>query len=696
MAYPPSLTDSPSLRTRASSPAAQERVVRSASASSAAGNATFTSAFPPMPKRESRMRAEGSNSDEEVEKALLSNPAPSPPPRTRFPTLRHLLRRARRTPRLSLALLSFTLLLLFLLSRLIPPTLDLLHMWHYKLIDRAYDSRWGWPLAPPCSMRKRPVVFVRGEDKAAIVWETNECGEDSRWRLRWGKQNRALDGKGGFEWHAVEPIDVFALADEEGGGRRVVHSAAFEDMLEDQLYEWEVSRCTVPLGACQPIAQGTFPWLGRPTSPLDPAPSSSTTIHIACIADNQFNLRVFRRILLRLRFFARSTFPSSYFSDSPPLFPTHRPHLLLHAGDAVQNPHDLAQWQTDFWDPLTRTFSASSSLLSSLFQSPVTTSTLPPVLLARGNHDWDVSGQNLYTGGLAWQSTLRADYSAYLSSANPPLPRPDDDHSRRGTYYSYSSHSRFRILVLDSNLPTLAEQEEQERWLLWEVGGEKWTRASIRAVVVHTAPWIEWWDRRAWTEGGESEWSAYVRRSLMPILAQHGCNLVLSGHSHAYTRGFLPYSLVPAYSSATSSSGLSGSVLAAARSASVFPPEGEEAGNKAGMLLITFGGAGGSLDSDRVEEWGFMDRSISGRYHFGWLAASFADENREASAARELKQETKRRKREGERRRVFSSTGAGECAQGKEVRDVVEWRAIGVEGEEVDRVWLVSTGCANA
>ncbi|GAA5917872.1 hypothetical protein JCM6882_003749 [Rhodosporidiobolus microsporus] len=692
-----SLANNPSLRTRSFSPAARGRVVRSASASSAAGNAAFAATLPPAPERGSRMRVGGGGErevEEQDKRGLLATSSPPPAATSPLAAARLLLRRARRTPRLSLALLSLTLSLFFLLSRLALPTLDLLHMWHYKLLDRAYDARWGWPLAPPCSLRKRPVIFVRGEDRVAVVWETNECGEEVQWGMKWRRESKAGGGKAEFAWRGVSPVDDFTLRDEEGGDERVVYTGAIEGLFGSQTYEYEVSSCSALMASCTAVARGTFPWLGRPTLPHQPAPTPSTTLHIACIADNQFNLRVFRRVLLRLRSFARSVLPSDYFFNSPPAFTPHEPHLVLHAGDAVQNPHNLAQWQTDFWDPLTRTFSASASLFASLFSSAPSTSTLPPVLLARGNHDWDLSGQNLYTGGLASQSPLRANYAAYLSSLSPPQAPPDDYHSHRATYYSHSPHARFRLLVLDSNLPTVAEQDAQERWLLWELGREEWRAASVRAVVVHTAPWIEWWDREAWTGGGESEWSAYVRRSLMPLLAQHGCTLVLSGHSHAYTRGFLPYSLVPSFSAALNSSSLPRLVSSAARSRP-WEKDGDPSIDEPGMLLVTFGGAGGTLDSDRVEEWGFMDRSVSGRYHFGWLAASFAGslDGGESRAVEGLERAMGRRRARGEGPTVYRVKGLEECTRERKVRDVVEWRAVGVEGKEVDRVWLVAEGC---
>ncbi|GAA5866274.1 hypothetical protein JCM8547_007225 [Rhodosporidiobolus lusitaniae] len=597
----------------------------------------------------------------------------------------------RRRPRFAFLLAVLALSsIYFLYSSVLPPTVDLVTLLHYKLLDRAYDERWGWPLAPPCSLRKKPLVFVRGGGTAAVVWEANACGNGhGEWGLRWRRAEKTKQrvDRGKWEEAPVERTVLIEETDEQGA--RIVYSAALSGIQSGQAYEYEVlrrlSRTAVPVFA----VKQTFPWLGVSSTSSS---SSPTTLNIACVADNQYNLRVFSRILQRLSSFSRSL-PSSFFSSPPVRLPSASkwsPHLLLHAGDVTQNPHNLAQWQTDLWDPLTR---SSSSLP-------------PPILLARGNHDWDKSGANEYTGGLSFSAALRQDYAARLASLSGssggginPL------YTRRGTYFSFSPHERFRILVLDSNLVTEAEQKEQERWVEWEVGRKEWRKASIRAVVVHTAPWIEWWDREAWTKGRESEWSSYVRTSLMPLLAQHGCSLVLSGHSHAYTRGFLPYSLVPSFSSATNSSSVSPLASAAAhsraweRSSSV-----RETGmvDEPGMLLITFGGAGGSLDEDRVEEWGIMSRSISGKYHAGWLAASFVGlvggrEGKvgEAAAVKELERELDRAKgRRKEAPRMYRSEKLERCGVGEEeARDVVDWRAVGVNGREIDRVWLVGGGC---
>lgn len=455
-------------------------LIRTASSASIAGDATFAAAPPPLPSLDKRSLPSSS----------LSGPAP--PPRASFP---------RRRPRLLAFLIAATILLLVLIRRFGPPAASLAYLVSFKLVDRAHSERWSSPvLAPfglrstPCRLRKEPLLFVRGEGEAALVWETNGCGEEREWGARLGTRRSGAEGGtmrlgGGVGAHgrgarAVDwdwrPLDVeraVLVAETPTQGARFVHTARLTSLVGGSLYQYELAQSQGT--STRSVVRHAFPWLGPEVGAAGDKP---TTLHVACVADNQFNLRVFRRVLLRLLSFANSL-PSAYFHPSflpsalsspaaRSLSPLRRPHLLLHGGDAVQSPHDLAQWQTDLWDVLTRGLSTRHWRMGQK----------TPVLLARGNHDWDPSGVNAYTGG------------------------PWREGRGRGTYHAVSPHARLRVLVLDSNLPTLEEQGEQERWLEGEVTREEWKGASLRVAVVHTAPWIEWWDREAWTRGGESQW----------------------------------------------------------------------------------------------------------------------------------------------------------------------------------------------
>ncbi|BGP50970.1 hypothetical protein JCM10450v2_006896 [Rhodotorula kratochvilovae] len=612
-----------SLRTRSPRPA----FVRTSSSTSVAGEATFAAAPPPLPALDKRSALPPSSAQK------------APPPRPSFPR-----RRPRLLVILALAVATFLLFLHFLAT----PTTSLLYLLRFKLADRVHSERWSSVfLAPfglrstPCALRKEPLLFVRGEWEAALVWETTACAADPaalEWSARLGTARAAPAagmqrshmlggggaGRGAWDWRALAIERVVLLPEAEERGARIVHTARVDGLRGGELYQYELLLGAGAGTRTRAVVRHAFPWLGREVDAKRP-----TTLHVACVADNQYNLRVFRRVLVRLlklagslpsRYFAPAALPRAFAAQQArSLSPLRRPHLLLHAGDAVQNPHDLAQWQTDLWDPLTRGLGARWAMGQKT-----------PVLLARGNHDWDRSGENAYTGG------------AFAHAGG------------RGTYYAVSLHKRMRVLVLDSNLPTVEEQQVQERWLEREVAREEWTRASFKVAVVHTAPWIEWWDREAWTTGGESQWSSYVRTSLLPLLARAECALVLSGHSHAYTRGFLPYPLVHAFSSARNSSAVAPFASAAARergwerSASV---RASGAITERGLLLLTFGGAGGTLDTDRVEDWGFMGVTRSGAHHVGWMALSFAGAGgAEPPSAREV---------DGAMERVRSGKGNG-------------------------------------
>lgn len=373
-------------------------------------------------------------------------------------------RNRRRPNRVVLLLAALATVLLVEAATRSPRTavVDLAYLFRYKLLDHACDEQWTSPIwalvglrAAACSLRKEPLVFVRGDASVAIVWESNACQDGQDWRLRWRHG-------GSSDWHSA-PVHVTTVRP-----NRLVYTAPVDTAHETRIdYELALSSFS---DRVKTKRKYSIAWRRPERHPH--------TINIACVADNQFNVRTFRRVLLRLAAFGRSggLSPAYFAPDSR----HRRPDLLLHAGDVVQDPDNHAQWQTDFWDALTR------GGLGYPFGQET------PLLLARGNHDWDATGSNAYTGGPG----LRAG----------TIDLQDDELAKRGTYLAYSPHPRMRIVVLDSNLPTDAEQLEQERWLLWELGQPTWSEASLKVAVVHTAPWIEWWDRRAWNEGGERRW----------------------------------------------------------------------------------------------------------------------------------------------------------------------------------------------
>ncbi|SGY37940.1 BQ5605_C003g01923 [Microbotryum silenes-dioicae] len=565
---------------------------------------------------------------------------------------------------------------------------DWLVMVRFKARDAAYEKELVWT----CRLRKEPMLFIRAEDQVAVVWESN-CDRPAI--LAWSPQplldgtkigqSRKGDLKGRRAGKSLEGWSTAAVEVTQVGSGRYVYSSIVRPLLGGRRYNYRVGwvkpraagtenpNLEQPTKFKKVLASYSFDWTGPAVIPhlnLESAdsnatnatghliPSQPTSFHIGALADNQYNVRTFHRVLLKMLAYSRRI-PSN--SPSPP--------LLIHAGDQVQNPHNLAQWQTDFWDAMT-------SML------PIRLGQTTPIVQARGNHDWDRTGANVYVGG----SPPR---SAWLTERQE---EPVANHP--GTYFAYSPHQRCRILVLDSNLDS-ALQVEQELWLKWELARPEWTKSTIRIVVVHVSPFLEFWDTEAWTNGKESHWSVYVRHRLAPLWAEHGANLVMSGHQHAYSRGFLPHSLHRSYSSVDGSASLD--VLSKA----IVSERGWEKIAKGGVIeepgtvYTIFGGAGGTLDQDRVEDWGFYDRSIKGQHHFAWLGLGFAGVGIDDSVMGEVRMGDDDAFGEAGSKKVYRTIGGTTCSNGTiEVVDVLEWRAIGLNEKVLDAFRIESFGCA--
>ncbi|CAF3377911.1 unnamed protein product [Rotaria sp. Silwood1] len=142
------------------------------------------------------------------------------------------------------------------------------------------------------------------------------------------------------------------------------------------------------------------------------------------------------------------------------------PQYLIHAGDAVQSYNSLEEWQTNFADPL------SFAWRSKRMHSP------PAILYAHGNHDQDTTNRYIYTTG-----------------------------PRKGENWFSATLGTARFIVLDSQ--PLHLFKAQLDWLQRETRLETWNRASFRIAIVHIAPFIEYWEPRAWEELGEKHWGDY-------------------------------------------------------------------------------------------------------------------------------------------------------------------------------------------
>ena len=173
-----------------------------------------------------------------------------------------------------------------------------------------------------------------------------------------------------------------------------------------------------------------------------------------------------------------------------------------------------------------------------------------------------------------------------------------------------------------------------------------------------------------------NERSLFVRHRLTPLLSLHGTPPVISGHQPAYSRGFLPTALPRSFTSSQNSSQLLSFALASAleRGWEKIPPSQRESGT----IYAIIGGAGGTLDRDRVEQWGFYERSVSGLYHFVGI---------------ELEFEVQRRKGRG-KERLYRVGEMGRCGEGeKAVVDALGWKAVGVDGVVFDEFRIEADGC---
>ena len=116
-----------------------------------------------------------------------------------------------------------------------------------------------------------------------------------------------------------------------------------------------------------------------------------------------------------------------------------------------------------------------------------------------------------------------------------------------------------RIIVLDTNRNT----PDQLQWLEEELKSINYMQAEYKIVLMHVAPFIEFWEPKAWYSG-ESEWPEYAQQNFVPLLEEAKVDLVVSGHQHNYQRG-----------------------------------------KRNGVTFVVSGGAGGDLDLERVTDYKF-------------------------------------------------------------------------------------------
>jgi hypothetical protein len=161
-----------------------------------------------------------------------------------------------------------------------------------------------------------------------------------------------------------------------------------------------------------------------------------------------------------------------------------RPAFLLHCGDIVGDGHDPRAWREEFFAP-------ARTLLAHV-----------PFLAVLGNHEGD--------------SPL---YYRYVSN-------PEPEHRCALRY------GDLEAFLVDSERP-LEPDSEQARWL---AGALRGSLATWKVVVVHRPPWSS--DRDDYGDACRAEAAPGdpATRVLIPLLEEHGVDLLFCGHVHDYER----------------------------------------------------------------------------------------------------------------------------------------------------------------
>lgn len=124
-----------------------------------------------------------------------------------------------------------------------------------------------------------------------------------------------------------------------------------------------------------------------------------------------------------------------------------------------------------------------------------------------------------------------------------------------------------RFIFLDSEVSS-GTPTDQFAWLQAELNRPETQQAAFRIVCFHRPPFTDLWN------GGGYIGETFVRNDWVPLFSQKNVDVVIGGHMHAYQRG------------ATN-----------------------------GVTYVVSGGGGGTIDTERVANWPFVEVEYSS-YHF--------------------------------------------------------------------------------
>lgn len=362
------------------------------------------------------------------------------------------------------------------------------------LTSLLWHGLWRWSLLP-CGFLKTPFVQLIGTDSAMLMWETN-CRFDDvevfyarKAAYRAGPKQQLRDDEGMEHRLAVSSIEILLT-----GKHRFTHRVYLTNLATDSIYHYTVRLRPQEATQQRREAARTIPDVSPRIGPFYFPGDQVDRITLAVVGDNHGGVTTFNQLLHGIS--------------------RHRPDVFVHVGDMVKDAKKAHEWQTFFFDAITR--AGISDRI--------------PSLITMGNHDVGEHGT--------------VDYFA-----------PASRLGATGAYHYALSLGPLRVIIVDST----REAEAQMQWLEGELSSVTTQRSPFRVVLVHFPPFIEFWDPKTW-KSKPNQWSSTSRARLITLLEKHRVDLVLSGHQHNYQRGF-----------------------------------------RNGVHHVTCGGAGGKLDTERVE-----------------------------------------------------------------------------------------------
>lgn len=181
-------------------------------------------------------------------------------------------------------------------------------------------------------------------------------------------------------------------------------------------------------------------------------------------------------------------------------------------------------------------------------------------------------------------------------------------------------------------------------------------------------------------------------------------SLVISGHSHAYSRGLLANFVSEPFFEVAGSSFISRDVIRAAKAEHKKHSDPSAPQPDDGVVYVVTGGAGGPLDMLPVEDWGFYERSIPGKHHFGHIMLDMSATLLSIDEWGDDWQDSRDKRSEFQKKhvRVYRLTGSQLVCAGTnesweaghyQAADRLVWTTVGVDGKILDRFIIEANSC---